>query len=172
MSYYLWHCLYRVIHKRLTHKNKKKMVLTLLQSSLCGWSILVPWVLNLYTNLFFICVRGGFFTLKWVTIIFCGSPPYLPVTAEWVECSAMGQEAGVQFQVVIIPKTQKMVFDVALLNTQHCNVRIKVNWSNPWNGIVYTPRCGNHWKGSLRVTKVANFTYFIFRLNQQNHDVI
>ena len=36
----------------------------------------------------------------------------------------MVQETRVQSQVVI-PKTQKMVLDAALLNTQHYKVRIK-----------------------------------------------
>ena len=35
----------------------------------------------------------------------------------------------------VIPKTQKMAFDAALLNTWH-----------------YKVRCGSYWKGSLRVT--------------------
>ena len=30
-----------------------------------------------------------------------------------------------------IPKTQKMVLDASLLNTQHYEVLIKVKWSNP-----------------------------------------
>ena len=53
----------------------------------------------------------------------------------------------------IIPKTQKMVLDAALLNTQH-KVRIKGKWSNPEDGVVPspTPRCSSYWKGCLRVT--------------------
>ena len=68
----------------------------------------------------------------------------------WVECSPMVQETGVQSQVVI-PKTQKMVLDATLLNTQHYKVRIKgkvekgVASSSP-------PRCCSYWKGSFRVT--------------------
>ena len=40
-----------------------------------------------------------------------------------------------------IPKTQKMVPDAALLNTQYYKVRVK--WSNPGNGVAPfpTPRC-------------------------------
>ena len=33
----------------------------------------------------------------------------------------------------VIPKTQKMVLDATLLNTQHYKVRVK--WSNPGNGV-------------------------------------
>ena len=32
----------------------------------------------------------------------------------------------------VIPKTQKMILDATLLNTQHYKVRVK--WSNPGNG--------------------------------------
>ena len=31
----------------------------------------------------------------------------------------------------IIPKTQKMVLDISLLNTQYYKVRIKGKWRNP-----------------------------------------
>ena len=31
----------------------------------------------------------------------------------------------------VIPKTQKMVLDAGLLNTQHYKVWIKAEWSNP-----------------------------------------
>ena len=35
----------------------------------------------------------------------------------------------------VIPKTQKMVLDAVLLNTQH----YKVKWSNPGNGVAFSP---------------------------------
>ena len=44
----------------------------------------------------------------------------------------------------VIPKTQKMVLDSALLNTQNYKVRIKVvKWSNPGKGVAPSPtlRC-------------------------------
>ena len=52
---------------------------------------------------------------------------------------------------LIIPKTQKMVFDASLLNTQHYKVRIK--GSNPGEEVVpsLTPRCSSYWKRSLQV---------------------
>ena len=51
-----------------------------------------------------------------------------------------------------IPKTQKMVFDAALLNTQYYKVRVK--WSNPGNGVVPSPKphCSSYWKRSLLIT--------------------
>ena len=36
----------------------------------------------------------------------------------------------------VIPKSQKIVLDVSLLNTQHYMVRIKGNWSNTGKEIV------------------------------------
>ena len=36
---------------------------------------------------------------------------------------------------LVIPKTQKMVLDAALLSTQHYKVRIKGKWSNPGKGV-------------------------------------
>ena len=43
-----------------------------------------------------------------------------------------------------IPKTQKMVFDAALLNTQQYEVKVK--WSNPGNRLTPspTPRCSSY----------------------------
>ena len=54
----------------------------------------------------------------------------------------------------IIPKTQKIVLDAALLNTQHYKVRIKVKWSNPGNGVApsSTSHYNSYRKGSLQVT--------------------
>ena len=54
----------------------------------------------------------------------------------------------------VIPKTQKMVLDTTLLNTQCYKVPIMGKWSNPGKGIApfLTPRCSSYWKGSLWVT--------------------
>ena len=52
---------------------------------------------------------------------------------------------------LVIPKTQKMVLDAALLNTNHGMVQIKskVEQSREWRGaLLYTPV---YWKGSFRV---------------------
>ena len=53
----------------------------------------------------------------------------------------------------VIPKTQKMVLDDSLLNTQHYKVRIRGKWSNPGKGIGTspTPQCSSYWTGSLQV---------------------
>ena len=54
----------------------------------------------------------------------------------------------------VIPKTQKMLLDAALLNTQHYKVRIKgkVEQSREWSSALPTPRCSSYWKRSLWVT--------------------
>ena len=45
----------------------------------------------------------------------------------------------------LIPKTQKMVFDAALLNTQHYKIRIKGKWSNSGKEVAAssTPQCSS-----------------------------
>ena len=53
----------------------------------------------------------------------------------------------------VIPKTQKMVFDTALLSTQHYKVRIKVKVEQSWEwSSSLTPQGSSYWKESLRVT--------------------
>ena len=54
----------------------------------------------------------------------------------------------------VIPKTQKMVPEAVLLNTQQYKVRIKgkVEQYRQWSSAPPTPLCGSYWKGSLRVT--------------------
>ena len=54
--------------------------------------------------------------------------------------NGLGNEGSIPGQV--IPKTQKMVLDAALLNTQHYKVRIKgkVEQSREWSSALpYTP---------------------------------
>ena len=54
----------------------------------------------------------------------------------------------------VIPKTQKMVLDASLLNTQHYKVRIKGKVEQSRKGVAPspTPWCSSYRKGSLRVT--------------------
>ena len=53
----------------------------------------------------------------------------------------------------VIPKTQEIVLDISLFNTQYYKVRIKRKWSNPRKGVAFfpPPRFSSYWKGSLRV---------------------
>ena len=54
----------------------------------------------------------------------------------------------------VIPKTQKMVLDASLLNTQHYKERIKGKVKQSREGVAPspTPWCSSYRKGSLRVT--------------------
>ena len=54
----------------------------------------------------------------------------------------------------VIPKTQKMVLDASLLNTQHYKVRIKGKVEQSREGVAPFPThwCSSYRKGSLRVT--------------------
>ena len=56
----------------------------------------------------------------------------------------------------VIPKTQKMVLDAALLNAQHYKVKIKVKWSNPGNRVEPPLQLGVIAIEKGAVTKVAN----------------
>ena len=54
----------------------------------------------------------------------------------------------------VIPKTQKMVLDTSLLNTQHYKVRIKGKVEQSREGVAPSPThwCSSYRKGSFRVT--------------------
>ena len=54
----------------------------------------------------------------------------------------------------VIPKTQKMVLDASMLNTQHYKVRIKGKVEQSREGVAPspTPWCSSYRKGSLRLT--------------------
>ena len=67
----------------------------------------------------------------------------------------------------VIPKTQKMVLDASLLNTQHYKVRIKGKVEPSREGVAPSPTswCSSYRKGSLCVTldygRQLYFFYFI-----------
>ena len=52
---------------------------------------------------------------------------------------------------LFIPKTQKWYLMPLCLTLSAIRYRSRVNWSNPGNGVVPSPRCGSYWKGSIRV---------------------
>ena len=66
----------------------------------------------------------------------------------------------------VIPKTQKMVLDASLLNTQHYKVWIKGKVEQSRDGVAPSPTlwCSSYRKGSLRVTldygRQLYFTYY------------
>ena len=68
----------------------------------------------------------------------------------------------------VIPKTQKMVLDAPLLNTQHYKVRIKGKVEQSREGVAPSPThwCSSYRKGSLRVTlDYGRQLYFYERTN-------
>ena len=65
----------------------------------------------------------------------------------------------------VIPKTQKMVLDASLLNSQHYTVRIKGKVKQSREGVAPSPTswCSSYRKGSLRVTlDYGHQLYFTF----------
>ena len=67
----------------------------------------------------------------------------------------------------VIPKTQKMVLDASLLNTQHYKVRIKGKVEQSREGVAPSPThlCSSYRKGSLRVTlDYGRQLYFTYQL--------
>ena len=65
----------------------------------------------------------------------------------------------------VIPKTQKMVLDASLLNTQHYKVRIKGKVEQSREGVAPspTPWCSSYRKGSLRVTLDNGRQLFLYQ---------
>ena len=69
----------------------------------------------------------------------------------------------------VIPKTQKMVLDASLLNTQHYKVRIKGKVEQSMEGVAPSPThwCSSYRKGSLRVTlDYGRQLYFTYSLKK------
>ena len=70
----------------------------------------------------------------------------------------------------VIPKTQKMVLDASLLNTQHYKVRIKGKVKQSREGVAPspTPWCSSYRKGSPRATldygRQLYFYLYIFNM--------
>ena len=77
---------------------------------------------------------------------------YLHVYKKGVFANGPGDLGSIPGRV--IPKTQKMVLDASLLNTQHYKVRIKGKVEQSREGVAPSPThwCSSYRKGSLRVT--------------------
>ena len=73
----------------------------------------------------------------------------------------------------VIPKTQKMVLDASLLNTQHYKVRIKGKVKQSREGVAPspTPWCSSYRKGSLRVT-LDYGRQLVYLCKYKKHDLI
>ena len=74
---------------------------------------------------------------------------YIPDIGIMVRVFANGSILG-----RVIPKTQKMVLDAILLNTQHYKVLSRAKGIYPGKGVVPspTPQCSSYRKGILQVT--------------------
>ena len=72
--------------------------------------------------------------------------------AVWVFANGPGDQGSIPGRV--IPRTQKMVLDASLLNTQHYKVRINVIVEQSREVVAPSPIpwCSSYRKGSLRVT--------------------
>ena len=77
-----------------------------------------------------------------VCVCVCVSQPIV------IEVSVFGNDPGDWGSVPgeVIPKTQKMVLDAYLLNTQNYKVRFKGKWVNQRKGLVHslTSRCSSY----------------------------
>ena len=75
--------------------------------------------------------------------------------------------------VRVIPKTQKMVLDDALLNTQYYKVSIKGKVEQSKEGVVPspTPWCCCYWKGNLWVTLDYGHQIYLLILNHHQGNV-
>ena len=53
----------------------------------------------------------------------------------------------------VVSKTQKIVLDASLLNTQYYKVQIRGKWSNPRKGVAPSLTCrgSSYWKGAFRL---------------------
>ena len=73
----------------------------------------------------------------------------------------------------VIPKTQKMVLDASLLNTQHYKVRIKGKVEQSREGVAPspTPRCSSYRKGSLQVTLDYGRQLYLLMVENKNPTV-
>ena len=79
----------------------------------------------------------------------------------------------------VIPKTQKMVLDASLLNTQHYKVRIKGKVEPSREGVAPSPTswCSSYRKGSLRVTldygrQLINISYLKLSNYEQTNNLL
>ena len=79
---------------------------------------------------------------------------YIPDIGQAVRVFANGPGDLGSIPDRVIPKTQKMVLDASLLNTQHYKVRIKGKVEQSREGVAPSPTlwCSSYRKGSLRVT--------------------
>ena len=73
--------------------------------------------------------------------------------AEWVECSSMIWETGVQSKVESYQRLQKWYLIPPCLTLSIIRYVSRVKWNNPGKKVLPspTPQCSSYWKGSLWV---------------------
>ena len=73
---------------------------------------------------------------------------------QWIECSPIAWETGVQSQVKSYQTLKKWFLTSHCLTLSITRYLSRVKWSNPGKVVVPFPtlRCSSYWKGSLRVT--------------------
>ena len=134
----------------------------------------------LYRNIHFnVCLFIISFLLKWtyfhhklVFLCFCSESciNFVFSLTLRVECLPMIRETRVQSQVESYQRLKKMVLDAALLNTQHCKVKIKgkVVQYREWVALSQHLSVVAIEKGAFGSpsTMVANFTYFLLKSMQ------
>ena len=78
---------------------------------------------------------------------------------QWVECSPVVWETGVQSRVASYQRLKKCYLILPCLTFSNIRYVSRVKWSNPGKGVAPSPipRCSSYWKGSLLV---ANFTTY------------
>ena len=92
----------------------------------------------------------------------------IPEIGRGLRVFANGPEDLGSIPVRVIPKTQKMVLDASLLNTQHYKVRIKGKVEQSREGVAPFPTPIEKGAFGLPSTMVANFTYFTYIIHRRH----
>ena len=109
---------------------------------------------SIYLSIYLICSPFNLLSI-YLSIYLSSYQPYsLPDIGLAVRVFANGPGDLGSIPGRVIPKTQEMVLDASLLNTQHYKVRIKGKVEPSREGVAPFPTswCSSYRKGSLRVT--------------------
>ena len=108
----------------------------------------------IYTYIIYICCMYVLYICIYMYSILYMYYIYIPDVGLGVRVFANGPGDLGSIPGRVIPKTQKMVLDASLLNTQHYKVRIKGKVEQSREGVAPSPThwCSSYRKGILRVT--------------------
>ena len=106
----------------------------------CHISISLPYIFKFKFKVYFTVYTKKEHNIDWLLFVGIMVRVFTNGSRNWG--SILGQ---------VISKTQKMVLDGYLFNTQHCKVQIISKWSNSKKGLVPspTPQFCSYWIGSL-----------------------